>query len=131
MGTLRLTTHSRREAGRLSDAVAPASVPSPSCYEQGHQAAWSEGSSRPSRLYARLTIDKVHVNPLSHNLGRMKPSIIERALELAAESQSVDEVRRKLKAEQYSQVAEHLSGKLIRSQIVERLQPNGKDRRVR
>ena len=40
-------------------------------------------------------------------------------------------LRRKLKAEQYSQVAEHLSGKLIRSQIVERLQSNGKDRRVR
>ena len=61
----------------------------------------------------------------------MKPGIIERALELAAESQSVDEVRRKLKAEQYSQVAEHLNGKLIRSQIVARLQSNGKDRRVR
>jgi hypothetical protein len=61
----------------------------------------------------------------------MKPSIIERALQLAAESRSVDEVRRKLKAEQYSQVAEHLSGKFIRSQIVERLQPNGKDRRIR
>ena len=60
-----------------------------------------------------------------------RPHIIERALQLAAESLSVDEVRQQLKAEGYSQVSEHLAGKLIRSQIVERLQPNGKNRRVR
>lgn len=59
------------------------------------------------------------------------PHIIERALQLAPESLSVDEVRRKLKSEGYSQVAEHLTGRLIRSQIVERLQSNGKIRRIR
>lgn len=61
----------------------------------------------------------------------MKPGIIERALELAAESRSVDEVRKTLKAEGYSSVAEHLSGKFIRRQIVERLLPSDKARRVR
>ena len=61
----------------------------------------------------------------------MKPGIIERALELATESQSVDEVRKTLKAEGYSSVTEHLSGKFIRKQIVERLLPSEKARRVR
>ena len=58
-------------------------------------------------------------------------NIILRAYELAAESQSVPEVARKLKAEGYTQVDAHLSGKLLRSQIVQRLVPTGKKRRVR
>ena len=61
----------------------------------------------------------------------MSTGIIERALELAAESLSVEEVRRKLKAEGYTKIEAHLSGKLIRRQIVERLLSSGKKRRVR
>lgn len=61
----------------------------------------------------------------------MKPGIIERALELASECVSVSEVRRKLKAEGYTQIDEHLGGRLTRSQIVDRLLPNEKKRRVR
>jgi hypothetical protein len=61
----------------------------------------------------------------------MTAGIIERALQLAAESASVSEVKRKLKAEGYTQIEEHLGGRLIRSQIVERLPPTDKKRRVR
>ena len=61
----------------------------------------------------------------------MKPGLIERALELAPECLSVSEVKRKLKAEGYSQIEEHLAGRLIKAQIVERLIPNEKKRRVR
>lgn len=61
----------------------------------------------------------------------MKAGIIERALELAPECLSVSEVKRKLKAEGYSQIEEHLAGRLIKAQIVERLLPNEKKRRVR
>ena len=62
----------------------------------------------------------------------MKPGMIERALETRElKSQSVDEVRKTLKAEGYSSVTEHLSGKFIRKQIVERLLPSEKTRRVR
>ena len=61
----------------------------------------------------------------------MERNIIERALELAPESMSVNEVRQKLKAEGYSQVLEHLAGRVIRSQIIERLHTTGKNRQVR
>ena len=82
-------------------------------------------------LSPRLTNDKHRVHPAVLKVRPMKPGIIERALELAAESRSVDEVRKTLKAEGYSSVAEHLSGKFIRRQIVERLLPSEKARRVR
>jgi Mn-dependent DtxR family transcriptional regulator len=61
----------------------------------------------------------------------MKPHIIERALELAAECSSVSEVKRRLKAEGYVQIDEHLSGRLTRQQIIARLIPSDKPRRVR
>lgn len=61
----------------------------------------------------------------------MEPGIIQRALELALECVSLTEVIRKLKAEGHSQVEAHLSGRVIRSQIVERLLPSDKNRRVR
>ena len=61
----------------------------------------------------------------------MKPGIIERALELAPECVSVSDVKRKLKAEGYTQIEEHLAGRMIRTQIVERLRPGDKKRRVR
>ena len=57
--------------------------------------------------------------------------IIERALELAPECASVSDVMRKLKAEGYTQIDAHLSGRLIRQQIIQRLAPTGKKRRVR
>lgn len=57
--------------------------------------------------------------------------IIERALELAPECGSVAEVMRKLRTEGYSQIDAHLSGRLIRKQIIERLTPSDKKRRVR
>ena len=61
----------------------------------------------------------------------MKPHIIERALELAPECASVSEVKRRLKVEGYDQIDAHLSGRLTRQQIIARLLPNGKPRRVR
>ena len=50
-------------------------------------------------------------------------NIIERAYQLAAESGSVDEVRRKLAQEGYLQVAAHLSGPRIRADLQQRLNP--------
>ena len=61
----------------------------------------------------------------------MKPSIIERALELAPECVSLAEVRRMLKAEGYEQVDGHLGGRFIRQQLLERLMPSEKKRRIR
>ena len=57
--------------------------------------------------------------------------IIVRALELAPECDSVAEVRRMLRTEGYTQVDAHLSGRLIRKQIIERLAPSDKKRRIR
>lgn len=60
----------------------------------------------------------------------MQVNIIERAFELAAESGSIAEVKRKLSREGYFQTDAYLSGKQIRSEIIERLNPeliaNGK-----
>jgi hypothetical protein len=53
----------------------------------------------------------------------MQINIIERAFELAAESGSVAEVKRKLSREGYFQADAYLSGRQIRSQIIERLDP--------
>ena len=61
----------------------------------------------------------------------MKPAIIERALALAQECVSLTQVKRKLEAEGYDQVDAHLNGRLMRKQIVERLLPTDKKRRVR
>ena len=61
----------------------------------------------------------------------MEPGIIERALELAPECASVSEVKRRLKVEGYAQIDAHLSGKLTRQQIIARLLPSDKPRRVR
>ena len=47
--------------------------------------------------------------------------IIERAFQLAAESGSIDEVKRKLRREGYFHVEAHLSGRQIRAEIAERL----------
>ena len=60
-------------------------------------------------------------------------NIIERAFALAAESQSLREVRVKLKREGFgnTDVYLSLSGRLIRTQLNERLLPIGKERRVR
>jgi hypothetical protein len=54
----------------------------------------------------------------------MQMNIIERAFELAGESGSVAEVKRKLSREGYFQADAYLSGKKIRSEIVERLNPH-------
>jgi hypothetical protein len=45
--------------------------------------------------------------------GPNSPNIIERAFELAAECNSVDEVKRKLKGEGYQMVEQHLAGRII------------------
>jgi hypothetical protein len=42
---------------------------------------------------------------------------VERAFQLAPQARSIDEVRRKLKSEGYSQVEEHLSGGAIRAEL--------------
>ncbi len=51
----------------------------------------------------------------------MHPSIIERAFELArtGECGSIDDIRRRLKAEQYSQVDAHLAGTSVRRQLLD------------
>lgn len=61
----------------------------------------------------------------------MKPGIIERALQLAPECVSVSEVQRRLRAEGYIQIEQHLAGRFIRQQILERLIPTDKKRRIR
>ena len=54
-------------------------------------------------------------------------NIIERAFQLAPECGSVDEVKRKLVREGYLQVEAHLSGRQIRTDLNERLNPSLKD----
>ena len=45
------------------------------------------------------------------------PNIIERAFELAANSANLDEVRRQLSSEGYTQVEAHLGGPKIRADL--------------
>lgn len=63
--------------------------------------------------------------------GPNSTGIIERALQLAGECHSLNEVTRKLKGEGYEFVEQHLRGRFIRQQINERLMPMGKKRRIR
>jgi len=50
----------------------------------------------------------------------MQLHILERAFELArsGDCNSIDDIRRRLKAEQYSQVDAHLSGATVRRQLL-------------
>jgi len=50
----------------------------------------------------------------------MQLHILERAFELArsGDCSSIDDIRRRLKAEQYSQVDAHLSGATVRRQLL-------------
>lgn len=50
-------------------------------------------------------------------------NVIERAFQLAGESGSVDEVKRKLIREGYLSVHAHLGGRQIRTDILKRLDP--------
>ena len=52
--------------------------------------------------------------------------IIERAYQLAVESGSVDEIRRKLREEGYFQVDAHLRGPQIRAELARRLKQHGR-----
>jgi len=63
--------------------------------------------------------------------GSNTPGIIERAVELAPECVSVTQVKGKLKAEGYAQIDAHLGGRLIHQQVMERLLPSDKKRRIR
>jgi transcriptional/translational regulatory protein YebC/TACO1 len=63
--------------------------------------------------------------------GPNSPGVIERALQVAAESQSLNEVEHKLKQEGYEFVEQHLRGRVIRKQIIERLMPSDKKRPTR
>ena len=62
---------------------------------------------------------------LPHSSGaiEMQTNIIERAFELAAESGSIAEVKRKLSREGYFHADAYLTGKQIRSEIILRLNP--------
>jgi hypothetical protein len=51
----------------------------------------------------------------------MIPDIIERAFQLAPECESVVEVRNKLRREGYFHVDAHLEGRVIKSEIKQRL----------
>lgn len=61
----------------------------------------------------------------------MKPGIVERALQLATECDSVLQLKQKLRAEGYEMVDQYLTGKAFKKQIVERLRPTDKKRRFR
>jgi hypothetical protein len=51
----------------------------------------------------------------------MEPSIIERAFELArsGEYATIDDIRKRLKSERYSQVDAHLAGISVRRQLLD------------
>jgi len=51
----------------------------------------------------------------------MQPSIIERAFELAraGDCATIDDIRKRLKAERYSQVDAHLAGTSVRRQLLD------------
>jgi hypothetical protein len=46
-----------------------------------------------------------------------RAGIVERAFQLASESRSVEEIRNKLRREGYTQVDEHLSGRVLRADL--------------
>jgi hypothetical protein len=51
-------------------------------------------------------------------------TVIERAFEIAPECGTVEEIRRRLAREGYIGAEAHLSGKLIKTQLYERLHPD-------
>jgi len=53
--------------------------------------------------------------------GTMELNILERAFELAkaGDCTSIDDIRRRLKSEQYSQVDAHLAGSTVRRQLLD------------
>jgi hypothetical protein len=51
-------------------------------------------------------------------------TVIEPAFEIAPECGTVEEIRRRLAREGYTDAGAHLSGKLIRTQLYERLHPD-------
>ena len=55
-----------------------------------------------------------------------QPNIIERAFELAPECHSIVEVRDRLRREGYFHVDAHLGGRLIKSEIKQRLNLTGR-----
>jgi hypothetical protein len=57
------------------------------------------------------------------DIGVQGTNIIERAFQLAENCGSVEEVKRKLMQEGYLSVHAHLGGRQIRSEIVNRLDP--------
>jgi len=52
-----------------------------------------------------------------------RPGTIERAFEIAAESGSLDEVKKRLTREGYSSVDAHLTGPQIKRELTARLNP--------
>lgn len=52
-----------------------------------------------------------------------RANIIERAFDLAAECGSLDQVKRRLRDEDYLSVSGHLSGRQMRTEIAKRLNP--------
>lgn len=63
----------------------------------------------------------------------MPTNIIERAFELASERLTLKELRERLHREGYGRTDIYLSlsGRLIKSQLTDRLRPSEKERRVR
>ena len=53
----------------------------------------------------------------------MRGNIIERALELASQCGTIEQVRKKLSREGYMNVDAHLTGRFIKQQIKDRLNP--------
>ena len=66
-------------------------------------------------------------------MGQVQTNIVERAFELASECLTLKELRERLHRDGYGRTDIYLSlgGRLIRTQLTERLQPSEKQRRVR
>jgi hypothetical protein len=74
------------------------------------------------KLFVRLPVKPLRIR---HGTGSsvIGVNIIERAYQLAAESGSIEEVKRKLMREGYLSVHSHLSGHQIRHDLLKRLNP--------
>lgn len=77
----------------------------------------------PSETFSGPACSACYVSVTGQGVGVIGVNIIERAYQLAMESGSVEEVKRKLMREGYLNVHSHLSGHQIRHDLLKRLNP--------
>jgi hypothetical protein len=83
---------------------------------------WNETARAARNLFRRDLLILLRIRH-GTGIGVIGINIIERAYQLAAESGSVEEVKRKLMREGYLNVHSHLSGHQIRHDLLKRLNP--------